>query len=274
MEHLYQLTDEDKLFWFSFIETKIGLILPEIQQRHFEAKILDKMQFYQANSDEYFEKVKNDESEWQSLINELTIPETSFFRHSASFDLIKNYLSSRGTKAVRIWSVGCSTGEEAWSLAMLADQQVVNYRVMATDINEISLNKAKQGRYSARKTHILDEIYKRSYFEIINQDKVKKSSSLMDEYSIKPFLKNNVSFYKYNLVSPNKIPFREMDVIFCQNVLIYFRGFVQRDILNKLVQSLSVGGILVMAPAEARSWKHSDMERVSYPGTLAYKRVR
>lgn len=266
MENSFTLTEEDKIFWFSFIETKVGLILPEIQQNHFVSKIIEKMRSYNLSSSEYFKKVNQSNSEWQALINELTIPETSFFRHPASYDLVKTYFENMKNKTIHSWSVGCSTGEEAWSIAMMCDRVTNSFRVLATDVNEISLQKAKFAVYDKRRLMGLPNGYLDTYFNTdINQN---------SKYVIKDSLKSHVSFYKFNLIEQNKIPFKELDLIYCQNVLIYFRGFVQRDILNRLVDSLSIGGLLVLAPAEARSWKHMDMERVHYPGTLAFKKIK
>lgn len=269
LQHNNELSEEDKLFWFSYIETKIGLVLPAIQQRRFESRIIERMQQSGLSSDEYFRKVKLDDEEWQSLIDDLTIPETSFFRHQASFDLVESYLKEKRQGSVHIWSVGCSSGEEAWSLAMLADQLTTNFKIMATDVSEMSVQRGQDGVYSARKLEILPTGFAEKYFE-----PARSSESMANAYRIKDSLRAHVSFYRHNLVDQRRLPFREIDIIFCQNVLIYFRNFVQRDILNQLVNSLSVGGLLVMAPAEARSWKHEDMERVSYPGTLAFRRIK
>lgn len=264
-----QLTPEEKLFWLSYIEAKLGLILPSIQQRRFETRILERMRVYKSSSDEYFKKIKKDDAEWQALIDELIIPETSFFRHQPSFDLVQSHLQQKQTPSY-LWSVGCSTGEEAWSLAMVADRFAREYKVMATDVSLTSITTAQSGQYAARKVDTLGEDMVSKYFDAM-------PNSISAEpmmYRINDRLRKKVSFYRHNLVDDKRLPFREIDVIFCQNVLIYFRSFVQRDILNQLVKSLSVGGLLVMAPAEARSWQHPEMTRVDFAGTLAFKRIK
>lgn len=263
------LTAEEKLFWLSYIEAKLGLILPTIQQRRFETRVLERMNTFLLSSDEYFKKIKTDETEWQHLIDQLIIPETSFFRHAPSFDLVKTHLSALN-KPAYLWSVGCSTGEEAWSLAMTAEEANPDYRVMATDVSETSIFTAQEAVYPSRKVDKLSALTIERYFTPV----MSEFSAETTAYQINEKVRNKVSFYRHNLVDDRRLPFREIDVIYCQNVLIYFRNFVQRDILNQLIKSLSVGGILVMAPAEARSWQHPEMERVSFAGTLAFRRIK
>jgi len=83
-----------------------------------------------------------------------------------------------------------------------------------------------------------------------------------------------VSFYRFNLMDVATAPFRRLDVIFCQNVLIYFKKFDRRDILEALVQRLELGGILVLGPGEMLDWQHPQMRRVDHSGTLAFERVK
>lgn len=274
MQTINQLSQEEKLFWFSYIETKIGLVLPEIQQRRFESRILERMQKFSLSSDEYFRLVKLRDDEWQSLIDDLTIPETSFFRHKPSYDLYTQFLEQKKQTA-HIWSVGCATGEEAWSLAMIADSILSNYKIMATDVSESAVTKGQQGIYSIRKLSTLPEGFQELYFKPVDSAFQKANSVTKTPLmQINDRLKSRVSFYRHNLIDKKRLPFREIDVVFCHNVLIYFRNFVQRDILNELVKSLSIGGILVMGPAEARGWSHPKMQRYEYPGTLAFQRIK
>lgn len=266
-----QLTPEEKLFWLSYIEAKLGLVLPNIQQRRFETRIIERMRAYNLDSDEYFQRVKEDDGEWQTLIDELIIPETSFFRHQPSFELVKQHLTSKQGRC-HLWSVGCSTGEEAWSLAITASGILDAFKVMATDVSETSIRHAKSAVYAQRKLAKLDERTLSKYFEPI--DSGSNSALTPSSYRIQDGLRDKVSFYRHNLIDDKRLPFREIDIVFCQNVLIYFRSFVQRDILNQLVKSLSVGGLLVLAPGEARSWQHPEMQQVKFDGTLAFQRMK
>lgn len=261
------LPNEDRLFWLSYIETSLGLVLPPLQQRRFETRIAERIKAHQLTSDGYFKKLTQDESEWQALIDELTIPETSFFRHPPSFDLVAKHLADiKG--AAHLWSVGCSTGEEAWSLAIIGDEHGGSYRVMATDVSQSAINTAQAGFYPDRKVlgAVSRERLERHFgpVELANRGA---------GYQVQAHLRQHVSFYQHNLVAETRLPFREIDVIFCQNVLIYFRNFVQRDILNHLVKSLSLGGLLILAPAEARGWQHPAMAREEFTGTLAFRKV-
>jgi type IV pilus assembly protein PilK len=208
--------------------------------------------------------------EWTILVDHLTVQETSFFRHSDSYQLVRKYLRENFSKptrrAVEFWSVGCSSGEEAYSLAILAEEELSKrgfyYGVTGTDVSLSVLSKAKKAVYSERKLSGLTEEQKKSYF--IKQEN--------HTYTIKQSLKDRVCFAQLNVLNLNQAPMHGMDVIFCQNMLIYFRRWRRKDIVNRLVERLAPGGLLVLGLGEVTDWKHSELERVDDKKTLAFIR--
>jgi chemotaxis methyl-accepting protein methylase len=212
----------------------------------------------------YYQLVRHDRAEWQRLAESLVVHETAFFRHPPSYDLVAKHLS-RLNRDVRIWSVGCATGEEAWSLAMTARQHALRtYRVMATDISEHALRVARQGIYPARRADSIPDAMKLRFGQALASGQWQVSNTLMSQ----------VSFHLLNLMDVAQAPFRRLDVIFCQNVLIYFRKFDRRDILDALAHRLELGGVLVLGPGEMADWQHPQMRRVDHAGTLAYERIK
>ncbi|MEY2863639.1 MAG: hypothetical protein RLY58_1346 [Pseudomonadota bacterium] len=258
------MSAEQSSLWLSLIESRIGMVLPVIQHRLFESRVFDRMQVWGLDMDSYYQLVKRDRGEWQQLAESLVVHETAFFRHSPSYDLVGRHLS-RLNRDAQLWSVGCATGEEAWSLAMVARSQALrSFRLMATDISHQALGVARQRVYPRRKAEAIPSALRNRYGQDLPDGHWQVSASLAV----------NVSFQVFNLMDISSAPFRRLDVIFCQNVLIYFRKFDRRDILDALVQRLELGGILVLGPGEMADWSHPQVRRVDHVGTLAYERIK
>ena len=249
--------------WRSLIESRIGMVLPIRQHQLFEQRIVKNMTQYQLDAESYYQLVSQNKLEWQRLAESLVVHETSFFRHQPSFDLVEHHLI-HATQGVKIWSVGCSTGEEAWSLAMLADRfAIYGYEVLATDISQQVLVTAKEGLYLARKAEHIPLRFRAGSGQVVKQL----------YWQITDDLKPYVFFRQFNLMNVVSAPFRKLNIIFCQNVLIYFKKFDRRDILNALVKCLDVGGILVLGPGEVLEWHHHQLKKIEWSGTLAYEKI-
>lgn len=270
--------DEEKsALWHSLIESRIGMILPEIQHSLFERRVKERMKQCGLDVMSYYQLVQIHAHEWQRLVEDLVVHETAFFRHLQSYELLEHRLSLFKTP-VHIWSVGCSTGEETWSLAMLAHAHAVHgFSVMASDISESVLNVARNGFYSWRKAEKIPAAYRKNCIELpVEHSKhtVHASSMTTQDWQVSEVLRQHVFFHRFNLMDSADVPFRRLQIIFCQNVLIYFRQFDRRDILDALVERLDLGGLLILGPGEMVDWDHPAMKRVKHAGTLAYERVK
>jgi type IV pilus assembly protein PilK len=261
--------DEQSALWHSLIESRIGMVLPEIQRSLFERRVRERMKLCGLDVMSYYHLVKVHSSEWQQLVEDLVVHETAFFRHLPSYELLEQRLPFF-EQEVHIWSVGCSTGEETWSLAMLADTHAQHgFSIMASDISESVLSVARKGLYSWRKSEKIPVIY-RGYCVALPTTQLKSAvhaaSMTTQDWHISDRLRD--------LMDSADAPFRKLQIIFCQNVLIYFRQFDRRDILDALVRRLDRGGLLVLGPGEMADWDHPAMRRVKHAGTLAYERVK
>ncbi|GAC1374476.1 MAG: type 4 fimbrial methyltransferase PilK [Aquirhabdus sp.] len=269
--------EEQSALWHSLIESRIGMILPEIQRSLFERRVKERMKLCGLDVMAYYQWVQVHSFEWQQLVEDLVVHETAFFRHLPSYELLEHRLSQFQTP-VHIWSVGCSTGEETWSLAMLAYAHAQHgFSVMASDISESVLNVARNGLYSWRKAEKIPEVYRKNCIELpVGHSKHATHASAMttQDWQVSEVLRQHVFFHRFNLMDSADVPFRRLQVIFCQNVLIYFRQFDRRDILDALVQRLDLGGLLILGPGEMVDWDHPAMKRVKHAGTLAYERVK
>lgn len=270
------LPESKFLLWEKLLEARTGIQLASQQKVLLQTQIAIRMRELGIdNYDDYFRQVKQDNKsglvEWQVLVDRLVVKETTFFRHRPSLDFVRQYLKnqiiqSRLHGSIDLWSVGCSTGEEPYGLAMLAHQclsesdQQMYYGVTAVDVSLPALSVARRGVYGERSMSFLMDSERQSFFRPYD-DK---------HYEILPRLKKRVCFSQANINDLDDLPVQLMDVIFCQNVLIYFRRWRRKEILNQLVKRLKPGGLLVIGLGETTDWQHSEMQKVDNNEVQAY----
>lgn len=214
----------------------------------------------------------------ESLASHLTVGETYFFRESRSFEAFEAHIlpavirSRQGREQyLRIWSAGCCTGEEAYSIAISVSKAMANVKdwkitILATDINPHFLRKAANGLYGEWSFRDVPQWIKERYF--------KKAGDR--RFEIVPSIKNMVTFSHLNLaeaVYPSLLnDTNAMDVIFCRNVLMYFVQERMKNIIHNLYRSLVDGGWLIVSPSEASHTLFSQFAPASFPGTIFYKK--
>lgn len=272
-----KMDDEQFVLWQSLLEDRTGMQLSNQRKTFLETSLTMRMREIGASSyEEYYERLMKGlagEVEWATLVDRLTVQETSFFRHNSSYALVEKYCSELIEAAtekqhIDIWSVGCSTGEEPYSLAMLIDDMFLKneaphyFGITATDISLPALSKGRQAIYGARKLSLLDPELKERYFEKLDQNR----------YQVVSKLRERVCFAQVNVRELEKAPMSDMDIIYCQNLLIYFRRWRQREIVSRLVERLAPGGICVLGVGEVIEFEHPLVERVQYENTLAFTR--
>ncbi len=213
---------------------------------------------------------KQDSSELTNFINAITTNLTSFFRENHHFTHLKSEVIPRllstniKTKRLRIWSAGCSTGEEPYSIAMVlstfASLSTWDVKVLATDLDSNVVCKASQGIYSAeRAENIPDEFRK-----FLQYDKQ------TDRVKVKDKVQELITFKQLNLLHawPMKGIF---DVIFCRNVVIYFDADTQRRLFDRYAEILREDGDLFIGHSESL---HNITNRFKSCGRTIYKRIR
>jgi chemotaxis methyl-accepting protein methylase len=195
---------------------------------------------------DYIRYLQANPSECDLFVNDLTIGYTRFFRDPDVFSFLKEtilpeLLSSR--RWVRIWSAGCATGEEPYSVAILVHemlkQQVDDCRVSiyASDLDRTALAKAKSGEYGSRMVEGVEERLLDRYFEFDD-----------GRYRVKDFVRQLVHFEEQDLATSPR--HRNLDVILCRNVTIYFSGEIQHRIYMNFYDSLRSGGYLITGKSE------------------------
>jgi len=218
------------------------------------------------------------QSRIEILASHLTVGETYFFRERPSFDLLEARVlpelidRRRNTeRRLRVWSAGCCTGEEAYSIAillkrMLPDLEDWQITVLATDINPQFLKKAEDGIYGEWSFRGVPAEIKEKYFEKRHNGR----------FEILPEIKRMVTFSYVNLMEdtyPSLLSnTNAMDIIFCRNVLMYFGSERAKEVVRKLRLSLLDGGWLIVSPCEVSQVLFEQFTTVNFPGTILYKK--
>lgn len=273
-----ELNEEQFHLWQSLIEKRTGMHIPVQRQVFLQSSLRLRMKEINCDSfDAYYVQLqagRESEQEWSILVDRLTVQETHFFRHPPSFELVSDkvrewFVNNTDKKSIQIWSVGCATGEEPYSLAMLLDEKIHAmhlakdhyFGVTATDLSMPALDKARLGIYKSKKVEQQVSAAKRKrYFDYVDDKHVQ----------IKPMIKERICFARINVLDLENVPFTDLDIIFCQNVLIYFSRWRRREIVNQLAKRLLPGGIIVLGLGEVMDWSHPQLVRVDSSQVLAF----
>ncbi|WP_372964165.1 protein-glutamate O-methyltransferase CheR [Marinobacter sp.] len=261
--------------WQTLLEHRTGMTLPPDRRSFLETNLSIRMREIGCSSYQaYYEKIVTGPEavrEWATLVDRLTVQETRFFRDPDACRLVADYVMTRPreqlkARAIEAWSVGCSTGEEPYTLAMILDECIEQlgmrplYGVTGSDISQPAIEKARQGLFSARKLLGMDEDMKSRYFRPAERNTIKIVNRIRDR----------VCFARLNVLDLDKAPMHGMNIIFCQNLLIYFRRWRRREIVKRLAERLAPGGLLVLGQGELTDWQPPGLQRVPSEKVLAW----
>jgi chemotaxis protein methyltransferase CheR len=205
------------------------------------------------------------EREWQEFINSLTTNLTSFFREDHHFPILAEELAKRRNRAIRIWCNAASTGEEPYSLAMVAAETLggnANVQIICSDIDTKVLATAAKGVYGAGSRGLSPERLKRHF--------LRGSGNNEGFIRVKPELQRLVSFKPFNLMDAKWSMGDPFDIVFCRNVMIYFDGPTQRAVLQRMHGVMPSGGLMFAGHSENFS-DSKDLFRLR--GKTVYERV-
>ncbi|MCF6406502.1 PAS domain-containing protein [Chitinophaga filiformis] len=211
--------------------------------------------------DEYLQLLRQSGEESKALGREFLIGVTCFFRDKSAFQYLKEHVLSKLVEEkeegdiLKIWVTACSTGEEAYTLAMLLDQCLqeknkwLEVKIFATDIDSNAIELAAKGSYPAAIGKDMDPALLKKYF--IKEDK---------QYLIAPRLRKQIVFARHNILKDP--PFIKNDLVTCRNMLIYMENLLQRQVLSSLHFGLNAGGYLFLGPSESASLIRGGLEEV------------
>src|SRR5690554_869931 len=273
-----EMSTEQFVDWCQLVEERTGIVLNEQRRSYLQVQLNSRMlELGLSDYSDYYQKVLSGPSaavEWTNFLDRLTVKETFFFRHPPSFELVGTHLARQlrnpaADSPLNLLSVGCSTGEEAWSLAITAAEQLRranssrSFAITGIDISAMALKTARAGCYSHQRLSKLEPQLRDRYFTELKGG----------QYQARRELMLRMCFGRFNALEIGSMPMSNMDVIFCQNLLIYFRRWQRREILNHLVARLSPGGLLVIGLGEITGWQHPELHLVENKQVLAFTRT-
>lgn len=270
----YTITDKEFNQLTAYIKTNYGINLKEEKRAMVTGRLRNVLQQNNfRNFSEYYDYIISDKTgnAADTLINKISTNHTFFMRESDHFDYFKNtvlpYLKNTvNSRDLRIWSAGCSSGEESYTLAMIIDEFFGvekarwDTKVLATDISSKVLETAEKGIYDDERIATLQSNWKLNYFKRIDS----KNSVLIDK------IRDEVIFRKLNLMD-EEFPFkRKFHVIFCRNVMIYFDTQTKRKLVEKFYNLMEHGGYLFIGHSESINREET---RYKYISPAVYRKI-
>ncbi len=270
----FDFTDDDFAQVKSLVYGFAGIDLNESKKNLVYNRLAKRIRFLEMNSfSEYLKYVKaQGESEFVHLINAITTNLTFFFRENHHFEYLANTIipsllqKNQSSKKIRIWSAGCSTGEEPYSIAIVLKEVVPSdwdARVLATDLDTNVVQTGQDGVYKIDRLKGVSEARVKRWF-------MKGSGSREGFVKVKPELQQSIDFGQINLM--NEWPIKEaIDVIFCRNVVIYFDKTTQAKLFDRYANLLPDDGHLLVGHSESL-YKVTD--RFKLLGQTIYQKIK
>jgi len=280
-----EISEQEFCFLRDFIYSNCGIYFRFEKKYLIEDKIISRMEQLNIKSITdyiyYLKYSENKEDEMNLLYDFITINETSFFRNEPQFNVLKdeilpeifkkNESDNYKLKSLRIWSAGCSSGEEAYTISIILNDYLNSLNnsgnkwfieILATDINQSVLNKAVRGVYNDYSLRTTDpRIIERCFHKISAK-----------EFEIKDAYKQNVKFKKINLLNLDDAIVSGIDILFCRNVLIYFDLASKKKVLEKFFELLKSGGYLFLGHSESLHGITAAFKLVLFQKAIAYKK--
>lgn len=268
-EHQYRL-------WADWFERRTGVHVHRHRQPFVRRQLARRLGELELDGEEYLAALARagaGAGEWRYLLDQLLIKETAFFRHRESHVFVRWMANRHAAECpgagLNLWSVGCASGEEAYSLVVdalagfAAAGRPPNFAVIGTDISAEALGRARRGIYPLDALSAADRKVLGAALEAASPGHFRFAADL----------RARVAFVADNLLDQRPGFFAEgIDVIFCQNVLIYFRRWRRHQALNFLARCLRPGGYLIVGPGECADWRPRNLEKVRWPGVRVFRR--
>ncbi len=263
------LPDSDFELYRKLIYDESGIHFSATNRSILESRLRERLRDKKLQSlQEYYSILLRDKEELKLLLDSVTTNLTRFFRNQAHFDAIQHYVIPellklrQNERKVRFWSAGCSTGEEPYTIAMLLRELLPpgwSFEIIASDISLKSLMVGKEGFYNDQRIQGIPEPYLAKYFD-------KRPNG----YQIKDDIKKTIRFDYHNL--KNDSGQRNLDVVFCRNVLIYFDEVAQKAAIERFWDALAPKSFLFIGHSESLFGMNTKFEFVKTDWACFYKK--
>ena len=276
-----KMSDNEFEILRDFIYSVCGIYFHASKKYFLESRVLRRMgKTGSSSATDYLKLLKSSpagKEEMKSLFDEVTTNETCFFRNLPQLTALEQQLLPQivesklkmGFRKLRIWSAGSSSGEEAYTLAMVLLEKRLTLmkdwiiEIVGTDINETVLALAREGIYNNYSVRNTPDYYRKKYFTADNTG----------QFVLSPEVKKLVTFSHLNLYDDNKMIFmKSFDFIFCANVLIYFDIAAKSKVVQHFYNNLQPYGYFFVGQSESLHGVNDKFKTVHFPGGFAYKK--
>ena len=231
-----------------------GIVFKDSNMAVLISRLATKLKEKHLDIRQYVQLLRADQLELMSFIDFVTTNFTSFFRSQRHFDMLEETIlpelieKNKSSKTIKIWSAGCSTGEETYTIALVVSEFLSKnhglsdwkVQIIGSDISLDSLFIAKEGKYPERSVCKIEPKYLDKYFIPLEEKKY---------YLMKDEVRKMVKFDYHNLIYDSI--FTGIDVTFCRNVLIYFDSDIQKKVLSKIYDAMNMNGFLFVGHSES-----------------------
>ena len=271
MEDTAFLTDADFEQYRTLIYNESGIHFTPTNRSILESRLKERLREKGANSvKNYFAVISKDQGELKSFLDSITTNLTRFFRNQAHFDAMERFVipelikvkGAGGNNTIKIWSAGCSTGEEPYTIAMLMSEILPppwKYEIVASDISLKCLMTAKEGFYADSRITGIPDAYLKKYF-----DKVTGG------YKVHADLMAKIRFDYHNLKNDSGL--RNQDIVFCRNVIIYFDEAAQTAVINRFWDAMASKSFLFIGHSESLFGMNTKFEFVKTEWATLYRK--
>jgi chemotaxis protein methyltransferase CheR len=257
----------------TLIEQRSGIWFDSSRERFFSTRIREHLQKKALTSSaDLMQLVRSSNVEYEALLQQLLTHETSFFRYPSVFEALKKRVLPdlhvkkfwNNPRTLRIWSAGCATGEEPYSLAITVAEslnfaEAWDVQILATDISRQALARATRGLYPQR-----------SLLHLTTEQKAAHFSAVGDQFEVRPKLRSLITFAPLNLADGFYLG--RMDCIFCMNVLMYFSEERRNALIQRFYECLEPGGYLLLGHSESLSKVTVKFEKIVFGDCLLYRK--
>lgn len=284
-ETAHALSDEQLALFSEFLSAQLGLFFPKERWRDLERGIKAAARAFHHQDPaaclQWLMSAPLRRDQIEILASHLTVGETYFWREKSSFEILETYVlpelinrrRAMNCRQLRIWSAGCASGEEPYSIAMQVSRLIPDLKdwrvtILGTDINPRLLKKAEKGLYKEWSFRDAPRWLKANYFR----------KDLAGHFELLPRIKEMVTFASLNLAAdayPSLFNNTQaMDIIFCRNVLMYFKPEQAKRVIRNLYRCLVEGGWLFLSPIEASMALLAPFQTVNFPRAVLYRKLK
>ncbi|MDR1287639.1 MAG: protein-glutamate O-methyltransferase CheR [Treponema sp.] len=265
------LNDADFEQYRTLIYKESGITFTPTNRSILEGRLRERLRTREnATVKTYFDTISRDKEELKSFLDSITTNLTRFFRNQAHFDALEHFVVPELLKikhgspgaTLKIWSAGCSTGEEPYTIAMLMKEILPppwKYEIVASDISLKCLMSAKEGFYPDSRITGIPDSYLKKYF-----DKAEGG------YKVHEDIMSTIRFDYHNLKNDSGL--RNLDIVFCRNVIIYFDEAAQTAVINRFWDSMSAKSFLFIGHSESLFGMNTQFEFVKTEWATLYRK--